>query len=131
MKYFFSILTILMALAGCNAGQEPKDIVSTYLKAIDSFDFEKANSLLQQNAENRSALEEIKKYSNTLSESQKQALLSKGKNRIYNIIDKGSTETTASIIATNNEGNFTSVISFELVKENGQWFIKTFKADAG
>ena len=131
MKQLFLLFSGILLLIGCNDTKTPKNTVSEYLQAIDNFEFEKATALLLKNPENQKALDNIKRYATSLSETKKQELIAKAKNRIYNIIEKESSENKALIIATNNEGSFTSVITFELIKDEGKWLIKNFKADVG
>src|SRR6478736_7815638 len=129
MKQLFLILSSILITVGCHVTKTPKTIVSEYLQAIDNFEFEKANVLLAVNPENKVAMDNIKSYAISLSEMKKKELLSKAKGRTYNIIKKESSENVALIIATNNDGPFTSVITFQLVKDNGKWLIKNFKTD--
>jgi len=131
MKQFFLILSNILILVGCHDTKTPKKIVSEYLQAIDNFEFEKANALLVMNPENKIAMDNVKSYAISLSETEKKELISKARGRIYNIIEKESSENEALIIATNNDGSFTSVITFEMVKDNGKWLIKNFKTGVG
>ncbi len=131
MKTFLLTLSCFLILLSCNNTNSPKSTVYEYLVAIDNFEFEKANSLLLQNEENVAAFNNIKNFTNGFSETKKQESIAKSKNRMYNIIEKEVSESEALIIATNNEGSFTSVITFKLVKQKGNWFIKSFVADAG
>jgi hypothetical protein len=130
MKEFFLRLSGILMLR-CLDTKSPKDTVIEYLQAIENLEFEKANALLLANPENKIAMDNIKGYVTSLSDTKKKALVSKAKGRIYNIIEKESSENAALIIATNNEEVFTSVITFELVKDKGKWLIKNFKTDAG
>ena len=127
MKQLFLILSSIFILVGCHDTETPKKIVSEYLQAIDNFEFEKANALLVVNPENKIAMDNIKSYTTSLSETGKKESINKAKGRIYNIIEKESSENEALIIVTNNDGPFVSAITFKLVKDNGKWLIKNFK----
>jgi hypothetical protein len=130
MKQLFLMLLSILILAGCDDTKTPKDTVREYLQAIDNFEFEKANALLLANPENKIAMDNMKRYATTLSEAKKKELFSKAKGRIYNILEKESSENEALVIATNNEGAYTVAIAFELVKDKEKWLIKKIN-DAG
>lgn len=131
MKTVFLLAMAIFVLNSCNQTKTPKAIVSDYLSAIDNFDFDKAKTLLVPNAENTAALNGIQNYAAGLSEDAKKEQLEMAKKRVYYIIEKEVQENKALIIATVNEGSFTSVVTFELTKENGKWLIEKFKADVG
>ena len=131
MKTLLILLFSILQITGCAVADNPKNVVSQYLKAIDNFQFDKAKSLLIKDPENLKAFDNIRTFSESFNETKKRESILRAKNRVYNIIDKETTKDTALIIATNNEGSFTALITFEMIKQNGKWLIKSFKTDIG
>ncbi len=127
------LLSYMIFFASCNNNNlaTPANTVQAYLTAIDNFEFEKADALLLKTPENKAALDQVKKFASAFDESKKHAYLIKVQTRQYHIIGKEVTADKAEVIATNNEGTFTVVVTFELVKDSGKWLIKSYSNDIG
>jgi hypothetical protein len=127
MKKLLLVSICVSLITGCNENKSPKEVVTEFLKSLDNFELEKANSFLQQNEENRVALNNIKKFEERLTDEQKRTMLAKAKNRVYVVTEKEVSDSSALVIASNDQGSHTVVISFELIKDKGKWIIKSFK----
>jgi len=126
MKQLLLTLSCIFMLTACQKTKGPENTVREYLQAIDNFEYEKADALLVVNPENKAAMDNLRRYTASLNEAKKEEILSKAKHRTYNIIEKESTENEALLIATNNEGEYTLVVKFNLVKSDERWLIKNF-----
>ncbi|WP_440135239.1 hypothetical protein [Chitinophaga sancti] len=126
MKYLFLFCITLLTIS-CDAQKSSKDVVKDFLSAIDNFDLIKANKLLIPNDDNLKALQNIKKFSDGMTPSQKAKYINNKKRYNYRE-DKTSTAATT-IIATNTQGEMTVATVFHLKKVGNQWLIDSFISD--
>lgn len=130
MKYFSLIVNVILltiVTASCSAQKSPTVITKEYLLAIDSLNYKKAEKSLVLNEKNVKSLENIKNFSSKMTKAQKDQYVSKRK--FYNFKEENVTTNSAKVIATNNQGEYTAAIEFNLVKVNGKWLIESFKTD--
>jgi hypothetical protein len=124
MKYLFLFCITILTIS-CGAQKSPKDVVKEFLSAVDNYDLVKAQKMLISNGNNRKALENIKKFSDGITPSEKANYINNKKR--YNYIEDKTTTTAATIIATNNQGAmYVVAIEFHLKKVDNQWLIDNF-----
>ena len=121
MKKIILFICLISILNSCEKDNNPKNVVLTYLKSIDNFDFIKAEEQIDQNGEVLKGFNYIKDKSAKMSESEKKEMIQKPN---YNIILKSNEKDSAKVFVSNiqNEER-TYIIEFYLRKINGKWKI--------
>ena len=130
MKYISLIVNVILLTimtASCSGQKSPNAVAKEYLLAIDNLNYEKAEKSLVRNEANLKSLENIKNFGSKMTKAQKDQYVSKQK--YYNFKEENVTTNSAKIIATNNQGDFTVAIEFNLVKVNGKWLIESFRTN--
>jgi len=118
---------LTLVLTSCDAKKEPKNVVEEYLTAIDNFNIEEAKSLVVQNSKNLKSINNIKVFAEKMTPFEKEKYIKEKK--IYHYIEEEITANSARIVATNNQGDYTIAIEFELVKQNDHWLIEKVKSN--
>src|SRR5687768_14403141 len=130
MKYFSLIVNVILLTimtANCSGQKSPNAVAKEYLLAIDNLNYEKAEKSLVRNEANLKSLENIKNFGSKMTKAQKDQYVSKQK--YYNFKEENVTTKSAKVIATNNQGEFTVAIEFNLVKVDGKWLIESFRTN--
>lgn len=126
MKYILLLTYFILLTTSCNTQKSPKNVVQEYIFAIDNLNYEKAKNNLILTDENSKSLDNMKKISDKMSESEKAQYINKKK--IYNFIEKEILSTTAKIIVTNNQSDYTITFEFNLKKIKNKWLIDSYKS---
>lgn len=128
MKIYNLILFVLsfVLFTSCKTEYQPKEVVEKFLYSVDHFKYDDAEKLLVKNSENLTAIENIKKFSENKTELEKQNYLNDKK--IYRFEENDKTDSTATIIAINNQDLFTIYVEFNLIKKKGKWLINKFES---
>lgn len=123
MKYLFLFCITLLTIS-CDAQKSSKDVVKEFLSAVDNLDLVKAKKMLIPNDNNLKALQNIKKFVDGMTPSQKSKYINNKKR--YNYMEDKTSTTATTIIATNNQGEMTVATEFHLKKVDNQWLIDSF-----
>lgn len=123
MKYLFLFCITLLTIS-CDAQKSSKDVVKEFLSAVDNLDLVKAKKMLIPNDNNLKALQNIKKFVDGMTPSQKSRYINNKKR--YNYMEDKTSTTATTIIATNNQGEMTVATEFHLKKVDNQWLIDSF-----
>jgi len=123
MKYLFLFCFTILTIS-CDAQTSPKQVAKEFLSALDNLDLVRAKKMLIPNDNNLKSLENMKKFVDGMTPSQKAQYISKKK--IYNYIEDKTSTAAATIIATNNQGEMTFATEFHLKKVGNQWLIDNF-----
>lgn len=123
MKYLFLFCITLLTIS-CDAQKSSKDVVKEFLSAVDNLDLVKAKKMLIPNDNNLKALQNIKKFADGMTPSQKSKYINNKKR--YNYMEDKTSTTATTIIATNNQGEMTVATEFHLKKVDNQWLIDSF-----
>lgn len=126
MKYLI-LFCFTLLVTNCDAQTSPLNVVKEYLSAIDSFDYVKAKKLLILNDNNLKSLQNIKKASDSMTPSKRAKDLNNKK--VYHFTEEKVSDETAKIIATNNQGDFTVTIVFNMKKVGNKWLINDYTSD--
>jgi len=125
MKNLLLTLSIVCCLSvACKESSSPKEVAKEFLEAIDNANFDKAKHNIILNDENTKAIANIEKFYSQMTKDEKRQYINKTKE--YNFIEQGITDTTATIVATNNQGMATIAVEFNLKKQNSRWLIERF-----
>src|SRR5689334_17280520 len=121
-RLFLLLIFSILSLSSCKNSSGPKQAAKEYLAAIDNFDYEKAKQFIIPDENNTTTLRNIKNWSDKMTTIEKDNYTADKK--VYNFIEEDVTDNSAKVIATNNQGQFTVVIEFEMAKKDGKWLIE-------
>lgn len=116
------LIFVLLSFSSCKNASGPKQAAKEYLAAIDLLDYEKAKQFIVPSQENITKLENIKNWSDKMTSIEKDNY--KADKKVYNFIEEDVADNSAKVIATNNQGHYTIVIEFEMVKKDGKWLVQ-------
>ncbi|MBL0744625.1 DUF4878 domain-containing protein [Chryseolinea lacunae] len=113
---------VCMMMLGCGSASGPKDVVASYLSAIDQLDFEKSRTFLVKRDSLAEWQRNIEKAGDAKTQSERDAYVTK--NRKYAIQVTEEEPARASVTAVAQETEIAIPIFFELTKHDDQWKIE-------
>lgn len=137
VNFVLYLFAAVLLMVGCNKKRDvlnldnatltPENTVKNFLLSVDQLDFKTARLLTIENENTRNSMNNIEKFTNGLNDSQKAKYVSEKKT--YNFITENKSSTNTTIIAANDQGNYTSHTIFTVVLHDKKWLIENVESE--